>query len=122
MRAIDRLFTAWWARDFAAFQQPFRHRERVEPFDARSLFDAHFAHPERRIRGEMLFSGATVAVQIITPKDADLVRGICGGYAIADLFLVRFFPGLETPVVDEVRYLDTVALAESEWRKTKPDA
>ena len=57
-----------------------------------------------------------MAVQVITPQEADPVRGICGGYAAADLFLVSFFPGLETPVVDTVRHIDSNLLAESEWR------
>ena len=104
-RVIDRLFEAWWARDFTAFQQAFQHAERREQFDARTLFDAHFAKAERRFRGELLFNGASVAAQVITPQEADPARGNCGGFSVADLLLVRFFPGLDTPVVNEAKHM-----------------
>jgi hypothetical protein len=116
-RVIGALFAAWWKRDLAAFRRPFEHPERGTRIDVRSLFDAHFDRPERRFRGEMLFNGETVVVQVVTPKEGDPVHGICGGYAAADLFLVRFFPGLQVPVVDAVRYLETNLLAGSEWTK-----
>ena len=114
-RVIDGLFEAWWARDFTAFQQAFQYPERREQFDARTLFDAHFAKPERRFRGELLFNGASVAAQVITPQEADPALGICGGYAIAALFLVRFFPGYGSLVVDEAKHVDSNLLAGEEW-------
>ena len=114
-RLIDRLFDAWWARDFGAFQQAFQHPERREQFDTRTLFDAHFAKQERRFRGELLFNGASVAAQVVTPQEADPAHGIGGGYAVADLFLVSFFPGLGTPVVREGKHIDSNLLAGEEW-------
>jgi hypothetical protein len=114
-RAIDLLFAAWWARDFAAFQALFEHAERQEPFDIRPLFAAHFVKQERRFRGGLLFNGASVAVQVVTPQGPDSSRAICGGYALADLFLVSFFPNLAAPVVREVKYVDSNVLAEAEW-------
>jgi hypothetical protein len=72
---------------------------------------------EHRFRGELLFNGASVAAQVITPQEADPLHGICAGHAVSDLFLVRFFPGLDAPVVDEVKHIDTDLLAWSEWTK-----
>ena len=118
-RAIERLFMAWWARDVAAFEQLFHDPDRNGQIDVRRLFDAHFAKAEQRFQGEMLFNGNAVVVQILTPKEADPVRGICGGYAIGDLFLVRLFPGLAGSVVDEVRHIETNILAEEEWKAMK---
>lgn len=46
-QAIDQAFTAWWARDFEAFQRPLQHWLPREPFDPRPLFDAHFVKSER---------------------------------------------------------------------------
>ncbi len=114
-RLIDRLFTAWWARDFAAFQQAFQYPTRKEGFDARPIFDAHFEKRERRFQGEILFNGASAIVQVVTPEGPDPEHAICGGHAIARLFLVTFFPGLDTPVVDEVKYIDADVLAAEEW-------
>jgi hypothetical protein len=54
-------------------------------------------------------------VQVLTPKGPDPVYGICGGYAESDLFLVNFFPGLETPVIERLWYLDTGLIAPGEW-------
>jgi hypothetical protein len=113
--AIDRLFAAWWARDFAAFEQPFQHPARKDAFDTRSLFDAHFAERQRRFRGEILFYGASAIVQIVTPQEADPEHAICGGHAVADLFLLGFFPGLDVPVVEQARHVDADVLAAEEW-------
>ncbi len=112
--SIDHLFRAWWARDFTAFQQPFQRPGREEP-GVRNLFDAHFAERAHHFRGELLFNGASAVVQVITPQEEDAVRGICGGYVVADLFLVSFFPGLDKPVVDEVKHIGADFLAEDEW-------
>ena len=112
---INHLFEAWWARDFAMFQQPFLHPKRKENPDVRPLFDSHFAKQERRFQGEILFNGASAIVQVIAPQGPDPEHAICGGHAIASLFLVTFFPGLDTPVIDEVKYIDADVLAEQEW-------
>jgi hypothetical protein len=117
-RVIDGVFSAWWGRDFTRFQQAFQHPERTGRLNLHRLFEAHFQRPERRFRGDMLFNGEAVMVQVVTPKEADAYHGICGGYASADLFLVRFFPGLDTPVVDQMHYIDTALLADSEWNGT----
>ncbi len=115
-RAIDRLFSAWWARDFATFQSAFEYPGVAQPFDGRPLFDAHYAVSRSdRFRGELLFTGPSVIVQVVSPQGPDPRHGICGGYAVADLFLVRFFPGLQTPVVEEVRHLGGDLLAAAEW-------
>jgi hypothetical protein len=114
-RVIDSLFAAWWARDFAAFQRPFQHPERTEPFNARPLFDAQFTERRHRFRGDLLFTGNSVATQVIEPEQADPEHGICGGSAMSHLLLVKFFPGIETPVIEEVRYLDYDLLAQAEW-------
>ena len=116
-RTVDKLFADWWRRDFAAFQAAFRHPEIPDPFDARAVFDAHYAQPEGRFRGEILFNGASLIAQIVTPQEPDRMRGICGGYAASELFLVKFFPGLETPVLMKLDYLDSDLLAATEWRK-----
>ena len=113
--AIDSLFAAWWTRDYAAFQRLFEHVGVPEPFHARPLFEAHFATPERRLRGALLFNGPSVVTQIVTPRGPDPVHGFCGGSASADLFLVKFFPGVETPVMERVDHLDSDLLAASEW-------
>jgi hypothetical protein len=114
-RLIDRLFDAWWARDFTAFQQAVQGAEGKPSIDARTLFDAHFVKPEHRFRGELLFNGASLVAQVITPQEADPAHGICGGYAVADLFLVSFFPGADTPMVREAKHIDFNLLAHSEW-------
>lgn len=114
-RSIDLLFEAWWARDFTDFQKLFEHADRQEPFDIRPLFAAHFVKQETRFRGGLLFNGASVAVQVVTPQGPDSSRAICGGYALADLFLVSFFPEFAAPVVRDVKYVDSNILAEAEW-------
>ena len=114
-RSIDLLFAAWWARDFAAFRELFEHAGRQEPFDARPVFAAHFVKQERRFQGGLLFNGASVAAQVVTPQGPDSSRAICGGFAFADLFLVSFFPGLAVPAIREVKYVDGNLLAEAEW-------
>jgi hypothetical protein len=112
---IDRLFAAWWDRDYAAFEPAFIDAGVAEPFDGRALFDAHYAKRQARFRGELCFNGASVVAQVITPQGPDYERGILGGYALGDLFLVRFFPGLEKPVVETLSYIDTDVLAHVEW-------
>jgi hypothetical protein len=115
--AIDRLLAAWWARDFNRFLEPFRHPERDEPLPDRMLFDAHYSDHAVRFRGGLLFNGASAAVQVITPQQPDFSQGICGGHAKSDLFLVKFYPGLKTAVIESLQFLDTDILAETEWRR-----
>jgi hypothetical protein len=115
--AVDDLLTAWWARDFDRFLKPFRHPERDEALPDRTLFDAHYSEHAIRFRGGLLFNGASVVVQVITPQQPDFQEGVCGGYAKSDLMLVRFYPGAETHVVRSVQFLDTDLLAEAEWKR-----
>jgi hypothetical protein len=115
--AIDRLFSAWWSRDRSAFNRAFEYPSVTEPFDGAALFDAHYEVQELRFRGDMLFNGASATVQVVTPMEPNPLRGICGGYAASDLFFVSFFPGLDVPVVQELRYLDTDLLAAGEWEE-----
>ncbi len=123
---MDRLFSAWWSRDRSAFDHVFQHPNVSEPFDGAALFNAHYEARELRFRGDILFNGASATVQVITPRGPDPIPGICGGYAVSDLFLVKLFPGLDVPIVEELRYLDTNILAEGEWedlgtrRRTPP--
>lgn len=114
---MDQLFSAWWSRDRDAFNHAFHHPDVSEPFDGAALFNAHYEAHESRFRGDILFNGASATVQVITPKGPDPVHGICRGYATSDLFLVKFFPGLDVPVVAELRYLDTDLLAAGEWEE-----
>ena len=117
-RAIDRLFAAWRNRDFAAFQHAFEYPGVPRPFDSRPLFDAHYAvNAPDRFRGDLLFTGPTVVVQVVTPQGPDRVHGICGGYASADLFLVRFWPGVNAPVMEKVEFVGADLLAAPEWTK-----
>ena len=118
-RVIDDLFTAWWKRNYDLFLKSFSHPERNEPLPDRTLFDAHYAQNTERFRGELLFNGASAVVQVITPQQADHTHGICGGYAQADLFLIRFYPGLDEAVIDTVQFLDTDLLASKEWRSRR---
>jgi hypothetical protein len=117
--AVDALFSAWWARDYDAFHRRFQHSEVPDPFDSRPLFDAHFAAREQRFRGPMLFNGASVIAQVVTPRSPDGEHGICGGHASADLFLVKFYPGLEEIVIDKVDHVDRGVLAQSEWNRMR---
>ena len=116
-KAIDAFLAAWWTRDFDRFHKPFRHPDRHEPLPDRALFDAHYAERTVRFRGEMLFNGASAVVQVVTPQQPDFKQGICGGYARSDLFLVKFYPGLNTPVMETVQFLEMDLLAQSEWRQ-----
>ncbi len=122
--AIDALLAAWWARDFEGFLKPFRHPDRDEPLPTQTFFNAHYAERAVRFRGGLLFNGASAVVQAITPQQPDFKAGICGGYAKSDLFLIRFYPGLDTPVVQGVEFLATDLLAQSEWKQLPgaPDA
>ena len=115
-RVIDDLFTAWWSRNYNLFLKSFSHPERNEPLPDRVLFDAHYAEQAERFRGELLFNGASAVVQVITPQQADHAHGICGGYAQADLFLIKFYPGLDEVVIETVQFLDMDLLASKEWR------
>lgn len=119
-RVIEALFAAWWARDYRAFSAYFRHRGVAEPFAGRTVFGEHFDGNRPRHIGEILFNGPSAVVQVVTPQEADRERGICGGYAWADLILIKFYPGLQEPVVEEVRYLDGEVLAAGEWRSRVP--
>ena len=66
-----------------------------------------------------MFNGSSLVTQIVTPRDADPERGICGGYASADLFLLNFFSGLAIPVLERVDHVDRGVLAESELREIR---
>lgn len=114
---MDRVFSAWWSRDRSAFDRAFEHPDATEPFDGAALFDAHFEVQELRFRGDILFNGSSATVQVVTPAGPDPVHGICGGHAVSDLFLFRFFPGLDVPIVQELRYLDADVLAAGEWEE-----
>jgi len=113
---IDRLFDAWWRRDFEGFRRFFEHGDAEHGFDASAIFAEHFVRPAGpRSRREILFNGSTAIVQIVVPMPADPVRGLCGGMARGDLFAVEFFPGLDTPVVGRLTHLGNSTLAEGEW-------
>jgi hypothetical protein len=114
-RVIDDLFAAWWRRDYPAFGRHFRHPALTAPFDGRAMFDHYFAQGRARRLGEKLFNGPSAVVQVITPQGPDAAHGICGGHAWSDLVLVKFYPGLDEPVVAELRYLDGDVLAAGEW-------
>jgi len=116
-KAINDVFTAWWERDYNRFLAPFRHSERDDPLPDRALFDAHYVEPAVRFHGRVLFNGASAVAQVITPQEADGTHGICGGYALADLFLIKFYPGLDEPVIQQIWFLDTDLLAAKEWRR-----
>jgi hypothetical protein len=116
-RAIDRLYSAWWARNFDSFERAFQHVDVDDPFNGRLLFDARYADSALRFRGPLLFNGASAVVQIVTPQGPDHEHGIGGGYAMADLFLVKFFPGIDVPVIEKLVFIDTDLLAAAEWKK-----
>lgn len=113
-KAIDSLLFAWWSRNFAAFQKPFEFAQLDKPFDAKPLFDAHYAETGVRFRGELLFAGATVVAQVVTVKP--YMNAVCADWAMSDLFLVKFFPGFDATVMEEVVHVDSDVLAEAEWR------
>lgn len=113
--AIDRLFAAWWARDFGAFQPAFENDGLKTPFDGRALFEAHYVEREARFRGALLFNGPQVAVQVVTPQGPDHRAGILGGYAVGDLYLVKFYPGIDRPVMESVAWISADILAHEEW-------
>lgn len=114
-KAVDGLLAAWWGRDFAAFRKPFEAAEIDKPFDARPLFDAHYSDKGVRFRGEVMPAGAAVVVQVVTVKPYE--HAVCADWAVSDLFLVKFYPGIETPVMELVSHIDTDVLAEPEWRR-----
>ena len=117
-QVINTLFTAWWSRDYPTFSALFQHPDVAEPFRERAVFDQHFGEGQPRQLGSIMFNGPSAVVQVITPRGPDAERGICGGHAWADLVLVKFYPGIESPVVAELRYLDGATLAASEWAVT----
>lgn len=51
----------------------------------------------------------------MTPQDGDPAAGVCSGFATADLFAVKFFPGLDEAVIQDLRYVDFDLLASAEW-------
>lgn len=113
---VDGLFGAWWERDFEAFRAAFAGSQARASFDGRPLFDAHYVQPAKRFRGELLFNGSTVVAQVVTPNWAGYPEaGIEGGFAVGELFQVRFFPGLEGGVIESVTYLGDDTLARAEW-------
>ena len=118
-RVIEALLAAWWHRDYRTFSAFFNHPEVSPPAGARKLFDAHFDLQAPRQVGEILFNGASAIVQIVMPRGADAEHGICGGHAWADLILVKFYPGLEELVVEDIRYVDGDVLAPEEWRPAR---
>ena len=113
--AIDQLFAGWWLRDFAAFQAAFIDRDVEHPFDGRALFDAHYADQGVRFLGGNFFNGTMVVAQVVAPQGPNFEVGIEGGHALGEIFVVRFFPGLEKPVMESVTYIDTDVLAREEW-------
>jgi hypothetical protein len=115
--ATEALFTAWWARDYEAYERTFHHSLVSKAFRGRALFKAHYEKPERRFLGQLLFNGASLVAQVIRPRPPDPPRGICGGHAASDLFLIQFYPGIEVPVIRKVQYLDTDLLAAEEWNR-----
>ena len=121
-KIIKGLFTAWLARDYPAFRKFFLHSELDEPFASRSIFDDHFYDERPRQLGTVIFNGSSAVVQVVTVQPADVERGICGGHASGDLILVKFFPGLDAPVVAELRYLDGDTLAAGDWTPQPPAA
>lgn len=120
-KVTEDLFTAWWERDYNRFLAPFNHPERDEPLPDRALFDAHFDKPAARFRGQLLFNGASLVAQVITPQEADEIHGICAGHALADLFLIKFYPGLDELVIQDVQFLYIDLLASKEWRNAVRD-
>ena len=114
MRSID--FTKLGGAETSRRSKSHSPTETVERhFDGRLLFDAHYVKREDRFRGGLFFNGPIAIVQIIAPQGPNLDVGIEGGYALGDLFLVRFFPGIEGAVMESVTYLDTGILARGEW-------
>jgi hypothetical protein len=118
-RVIRTLFAAWWRRDYRAFSEHFRHRDVRQPFNGRRVFNEYFDQDQPRHTGDILFNGPSAVIQVVTPRGPDAAHGICGGYAWADLVLIKFFPGLVEPVVAEVRYVGGDALAAEEWRSAE---
>lgn len=114
-RVVNGLFQAWLARDYPAFRRYFLHAEVAEPFASQSIFDEFFYEERPHQLGTVMFSGASAVVQVITVQPVDAEHGICGGHGWADLMLVKFFPGLDEPVVAELRHLYGVTLAVGEW-------
>ena len=84
------------------------------------MFDEYFYDERPRQLGTVMFNGPSAVMQVITIQPGDAERGICGGHAWADLILVKFFPGLDEPVVAELRYLDGATLAVGEWTPQPP--
>jgi hypothetical protein len=121
-KIINGLFPAWLARDYPAFRKFFLHAELDEPFASRRMFDEYFYEARPRQLGTIMFNGPSAVVQVITVEPADAKAGICGGHAWADLILVKFFPGLDEPVVAELRHLDGDTLAIGEWTPQPPGA
>ena len=119
-KVINGLFAAWLARDYATFRKFFLHPELTEPFASRRIFDDNFYDERPRQLGSVMFNGPSAVVQVINVQPANAERGICGGHAWADLVLVKFFPGLDAPVVAELRYLDGDILAVGEWTPQPP--
>jgi hypothetical protein len=93
----------------------FQHLELDEPFASRSIFQEHFHDVRNRQLGTVMFNGPWAVVQVVMFQPANPERGISGGQGWADLILVKFFPGLDEPVVANLRYLDGDTLAVGEW-------
>ena len=115
-QAIDSLLKAWWDRDLEAFQAHFRAKDVEKPFDGKSLFAEFFDKPEARFKASTLFNGASAVVQIVEPAKPNYEMGICGDHAGSNLFLIKFFPGLDEPVISELKHIDYDLLAKSEWQ------
>lgn len=111
-RVTDQFLTAWWARDLKRFGSFFGSAERAGPSTARALFDRYYTKPTQRFRAPLLFNGAAAVVQVITPQPHNRVQGICGGYAGAEMFLVKFDPDGR---IESVALIDDGVLAEGEW-------
>jgi hypothetical protein len=116
---INGLFGAWLTRDYPAFRKFFQHSELDEAFASRSIFDQYFYDDRPRQLGTMMFNGPSAVVQVVTVRPAESERGVCGAHGWADLILVKFYPGLDEPVVAELRYLDGDLLALGEWTRSR---
>ncbi|HEX8257398.1 MAG TPA: hypothetical protein VF589_07180 [Allosphingosinicella sp.] len=120
LKVINGLFAAWFARDYPEFRKFFLHPELDEPFASQNIFHEHYDDERPRQRGSLMFNGPSAIVQVIAVQPAD--SWSCGGHGWAELMLVKFFLGIEAPVVAELRYLDGATLAKGEWTPQSPGA
>lgn len=120
MRAIDRMFAAWWRRDFPAFRRFFEAGGEERNFDPAAIFAEHFALPDEHWwRGDILFNGSTAVVQVLAPSNADPEAGICSGMARGHLFAIEFYAGLREPTVQSLAFVAYSTLAAGEWSEAR---